>query len=133
MNQNYSIIFFDGVCNLCNGTVDLLISIDHRRVFRYSPLQGEEVKKYNLDIDPNDLDTFYLLDEGIIYKKAQAWKIILKRLGGIWLVPFLLFSLVPNSIANFAYDHVAKNRYRFFGKRDTCRLPTPEERNLFLD
>lgn len=125
-------IFFDGVCNLCNGFVDFLVSRDHERKFLYGPLQGETAKALLGERHIRDLRTVVLWNQGEILEKSDAALAALQQLGGIWVFS-RVFWLVPRPLRDLVYDFVASNRYRLFGKRDSCRLPTPEERVLFLD
>lgn len=130
--KNNPVLIFDGVCNLCNNAVDFFISRDKEKIFRYAPLQGEFAKA-NLDSTRlKNLDSVVLLYEGKLYIKSQAILKALIILG--W--PYRLcgiFKLVPICISDKVYDLIASNRYKFFGKKDSCRLPTVEEKSLFLD
>jgi predicted DCC family thiol-disulfide oxidoreductase YuxK len=129
----FYIIFFDGYCGLCNGAVDFLIQKDKNKKFKYSPLQGEYIKKLNINIDKNNLDTLYVYDGEILLSKTKAWRCLAEELGGIWKFLAILSQILPLFILDFFYDVVAKNCYKIFNKRDVCRLPSPEEQSLFLD
>ena len=125
------VIFFDGYCGLCNGFVDFMIKIDKEGQFKFSPLQSEYAKS-NLDpSDILDLKSVVVLIDGKSYRKAEGVFKALTSIGGVWRMAAILNSF-PNSILNFGYELVAENRYRLFGKRDTCRLPTPEEKSRFI-
>jgi predicted DCC family thiol-disulfide oxidoreductase YuxK len=125
------VIFFDGYCGLCNGFIDFMMRIDKSGQFKFSPLQSEFAKA-NLSVaDVTDLKSVVVLIDGKTYRKAEGVFKAVSTLGGIWKMTALLGSL-PAGILNFGYDMVAENRYRMFGKRDTCRLPTPEERTRFI-
>lgn len=133
MNElHQQIIFFDGVCNLCNGFVDFLMSRDLDRHFHFSPLQGETAKRV-LPADSRErLHSVVLSSQGQMFEKSDAVLMILPQLGGLWTA-FRVFWIIPKFLRDMIYDLVAKNRYFIWGKRETCRLPTPEERKRFLD
>ncbi len=126
------IVFFDGVCGLCNRTVDFVLRRDRRRTFRFAPLQGEAARRR---LDPRDiasLDTIVLIDEAGTHRRSSAVVRILLQLQGIWRLGGCLLWLIPRPVRDLGYRLIAARRYRWFGKRDTCRLPTPEERDRFL-
>jgi predicted DCC family thiol-disulfide oxidoreductase YuxK len=130
---NKPLILFDGVCNLCNGSVQFVIKHDKESKFLFTSLQsdkGQEILKH-FGMNTDDFDTFILLDKGKIYTKSSG---VLKEaaiLGG-WFKIFTIFYLVPTFIRDLFYSFVAKNRYRFFGKKDSCMIPTPELKARFL-
>jgi predicted DCC family thiol-disulfide oxidoreductase YuxK len=127
------LILFDGVCNLCNGSVQFVIKHDKESKFLFTSLQsdkGQEILKH-LGLKTDNFDSFILLDKGEIYTKSSG---VLKEaaiLGG-WFKIFTIFYLVPTFIRDLFYSFVAKNRYRFFGKKDACMIPTPELKARFL-
>ncbi len=130
------IILFDGVCNLCNTMVNFVIEHDQKDAFRFVPLQSEIgqsiLKKIGL-FDKN-IDSIVLYEEGVAYfYKAPAALEIAKGLGGIYSFFAVILNIFPDFILNFGYDFVAKNRYKWFGKKDACMLPTPELKEKFLD
>ncbi|MTI22171.1 DUF393 domain-containing protein [Fulvivirga sp. RKSG066] len=125
-------IFFDGVCNLCNGAINFVIDRDERKKYQFAPLQSEAADKHLPD-EFKSLNTIVLLTkEGRLYKKSRAALEISKYIGGLW---FLLygFVIVPRFIRDGVYDFIATNRYKWFGKRDTCRMPSPELKERFLE
>jgi predicted DCC family thiol-disulfide oxidoreductase YuxK len=126
------IIYFDGVCNLCNGFVDFVIRRDKKHLFHFSALQGNSAREH---LNPLDLglDSVIYFDKGHVYKKSNAVLKITYELGGGYRLLSKLASVFPVFVLNFIYDFIAKNRYVFFGKKNTCRLPIAEERKLFLD
>ncbi len=126
------IIFFDGVCGLCNSFVDLILSADKKGVFLFSPLQGQAAKQYITDLpsESGELSIVYV-DENDIYEQSDATLKILERLGGVWGL-LSIFSFLPRNFRNYIYRLVAVNRYKIFGKRETCRIPTEEEKARFL-
>ena len=126
------VIYFDGYCGLCNGFVDFVLARDRARRFRFAPLQGTTARaRFG---DPGDVDptTILLEEEGTVFQRSTAALRIITALGGIWRLAGLL-RLVPRFIRDAVYDWIARNRYGWFGKRDSCRLPSPEERAVFLD
>lgn len=128
------IILFDGVCNLCDNTVQYIIKKDKKDIFRFIPLQsdlGMQIVKY-IGIDTSKTDSILLYEPGkAYYYKAQAAIKIAGKLGGI-VSALQMFSAFPKGITNAAYDFIAKNRYKWFGKKDECMLPTPEMKSKFL-
>ena len=138
---DHAIVFFDGVCGLCNGFVDFLLARDSRRLFLFAPLQGETAGRLIHDEHhrPGErnrpsrlLDSVVLLEEGIEYRNSTAVVRILHRLGGGWRIVSGLLWVIPRPIRDAGYRLVAVSRYRLFGKKETCRLPTAAERERFL-
>lgn len=129
------IILFDGVCNLCNRTVQFVLEREKEDIFRFAALQSNIGKKLLDDrgIDPSQIDSIVLIEPGVAYytKSTAALKIV-GSLGGIWSAARLL-EWIPERLRNRVYDHVAKNRYRWYGKKEACMVPTPELRAKFLD
>lgn len=125
------VIFFDGYCGLCNGFVDFMMRVDRKAVFKFSPLQSEFAMANLKPEDVTDLKSLVVLVEGETHRKAKGVLLALSSLGGWWKLISIL-RIIPASILNFCYDLIATNRYRLFGKRQTCRLPTPEERTRFI-
>lgn len=128
------IILFDGVCNLCNNAITFVIQRDRKDVFVYAPLQskaGELLAKQH-NIDTNKVDSIILIKNQKTFTKSTAALRIAQNLSGLWpaLVAFLI---IPPFIRNWVYDYVAKNRYKWFGKKDACMIPTPELKAKFLD
>ncbi|MEM7106890.1 MAG: DCC1-like thiol-disulfide oxidoreductase family protein [Bacteroidota bacterium] len=129
-----SVILFDGVCNLCNGAVNFIIDRDKMSQFKFAPLQSEfaERELSNVGINSEDLDTIILLTaNGKVRTKSSAALYIAKGLSGLWPLLFI-FIILPKFIRDLVYDFVARNRYRWFGKSDQCRMPTPELTQRFI-
>ena len=126
-----NVIFFDGYCGLCNGFVDFMMKIDKHKVFKFSPLQSDFAKSTLRPEDITDLKSLVVLTNGKATRKALGVLLALFELGGIWKLAFV-FRIFPTVFLNLIYDFIAKNRYHFFGKRDTCRLPSPEEKSRFI-
>ena len=133
--ENKKIILFDGVCNLCNNAVNIIIDHDKNDVFRYASLQSQLVQQLTLErgIDTSKIDSIILIDPGNAYyiKSTAALQIAKHLSGGYRLLSNFLF--LPESFRNLVYDFIAKNRYKWFGKKDNCRIPTPELKNKFLE
>jgi predicted DCC family thiol-disulfide oxidoreductase YuxK len=131
--EDHPVILFDGVCNFCNGAVNTIIKNDKDRIFRFAALQSEAglqlLKKYNYST--TDLDSFVLIESGKAYKKTNAALRIYPRLGMGWKLLNLLW-ILPEGVRDIGYNIIAKNRYRWFGKKESCMIPTPEVRSLFL-
>ena len=127
------VIFFDGVCGLCNAFVDFVLAHDRERRFLFAPLQGSVAKDLLPPEMTADLNTVVLWRPGQpLLTKSEAALTVLKELGGAWQW-IRVFGAVPGLLADRVYDLVAENRYRIFGRRDVCRVPTSEERAHFLD
>ncbi len=126
------IVFFDGVCGLCNASVDWLLARDDRAVLRFAPIQGETALRMlgRLAGNPESW-SMVLVDDTGRYRRSDAAIRIVRHLGGWWACIGLLL-IIPRGLRDGVYGWVARNRYRFFGRRETCRLPTPAERGRFL-
>jgi predicted DCC family thiol-disulfide oxidoreductase YuxK len=126
------IVFFDGVCGLCNGFVDVILRADKAGALHFAPLQGDTARRL-LPSPPDDAETWSMLymDERGLYTRSDAALEILRRLGGIWSV-LALIRVVPRFLRDAVYGVIARNRYRWFGKRAVCRIPTPKERDRLL-
>jgi predicted DCC family thiol-disulfide oxidoreductase YuxK len=133
MPQEHAIIFFDGVCNLCNGFVQFVINHDPKGYFRFASLQSEEAKPYLKDFKypADELNSVVLFEKGKFYNKSTAALHIFKKLSGAWPT-FFATIIVPRFIRDGVYDFIAANRYRWFGKQESCMLPTPELKQRFL-
>lgn len=126
------IIFFDGVCGMCNGFVDLVLRADREHTFLFAPLQGATARALlpPLSDDPDAWSMIYR-DEAGIHDQSDASLQVYRRLGGLWqLLSFARY--VPPAVRNPVYRIIARNRYRWFGKREACRVPTAAERARFL-
>jgi predicted DCC family thiol-disulfide oxidoreductase YuxK len=131
--NSYPLILFDGVCNLCNSTVDFILRRDKRGLFRFASLQSEPASRLMRErgLDPGSLDSVVLMHGDRVYLRSSAALRIAGLLGG----PLALtgvFWLVPKPLRDAVYRWVAANRYRWFGRRDTCRVPTAAEQARFL-
>ena len=126
-----SIILFDGFCNLCSGSVDFIIQRDRKKIFRFVALQSESGiflrKKFAL---PEETDSVILWQNGRFYFYSEAALIIAKHLNNPWPVLWI-FNYVPIVVRDGIYKWIARNRYKWFGTRQVCRMPVGEERRLF--
>ncbi|MES2769831.1 MAG: DCC1-like thiol-disulfide oxidoreductase family protein [Bdellovibrionota bacterium] len=125
MESNCVIVYFDGVCGLCNRFVDFLLKHDKSKSLKLAPLQTAKRK------NETEINTVILSINGYEYFKSDAAIRALAFLGGFWIT-ILLLLVIPKFLRDSIYEFVAKNRYKWFGKRDTCRIPTPEEKDRFI-
>jgi predicted DCC family thiol-disulfide oxidoreductase YuxK len=128
------IILFDGICNLCEASVQFVIKYDKKDVFRFVALQsdlGKEIIKH-IGLESKNIDNVILYEPGIAYNyKSAAALEIAKNLGGFFHLG-TVFKLIPNGLRNLLYDYVAKNRYQWYGKKESCLVPTIELKSKFL-
>jgi predicted DCC family thiol-disulfide oxidoreductase YuxK len=125
------IVFFDGHCNLCNGFVNFLIRRQKKHSLQVAPLQGTTAKE-KLEASHLELNTIVYFDGEKSWQKSTAVLHILMELGSLWRTLAFAGQIFPRPLRDFIYDLVAKNRYRLFGRQDTCRLPTESEKERFL-
>jgi predicted DCC family thiol-disulfide oxidoreductase YuxK len=128
-----SVVIFDGYCNLCNSSVDFIMRRDPKAHFLFTANQHESGKKILTEQgkNPEEVHTIYLLEGGQLYEKSTAALRIARRLRFPWNLLYVGV-ILPRFIRNPIYDFIARNRYRWLGKKDTCRMPTAEERARFL-
>ena len=133
METARSIVLFDGVCNLCNGAVQFIISRDPEGRFAFASLQSAagQARLRRLGLSTNEFDTFVLVEGGNAYTRSTAALRIARQLPGAWRLLYALM-IVPRPVRDWVYGLVARNRYRLFGRRDSCMLPTPELKAKFL-
>lgn len=128
------VILFDGICNYCNGVVNFIIRQDKKKVFLFATLQsnfGQNIlKENNLPLDV--FETFLLIDNGKLYKKSTAGLKLYNKLPWYWKWT-QIFWIVPKFFRDWVYNIIAKNRYKWFGKKEKCMVPTAELRARFLD
>ena len=133
MEDNKSLLLFDGVCNLCNSSVQFILLRDKKDRFRFASLQSDYgqdlLREHNLPTET--FNSLVLVENGKVYKKSTAALRIARKLKGLWPLLFA-FIIIPPFIRNFVYDIIAKNRYRWFGKKEECMLPRPEWKQKFL-
>jgi len=133
--RNKKIILFDGRCNLCDALVQFVIKHDKNDVFRFVPLQsdlGSQILQH-IGIDPKHTDSIVLYEPGVAYyyKSAAALEIT-RNLGGLFHFG-TFFKIIPTPLRNIVYDYVAKNRYKWYGKKNECLLPTTALKAKFLE
>lgn len=134
LKKAHKILLFDGVCNLCSGSVLFVIKRDAKRQIRYAPIQSKfgQMLMNKYGIEEAYLGSLIFIDEGKVYLKSTGALRLCKYLKGIWPL-FYVLTLIPPFIRNAFYDAVAKYRYKLFGKQETCMVPTIELKSLFLD
>lgn len=127
------VVLFDGVCNLCAWAVQFIIERDPRGIFRFASLQSDTGRRLMAahGLDPGQLDTFVLVEDGRAYTKSTAALKVSRHLSGLWPICHICIAL-PHFVRDPFYGFIAKNRYRWFGKKDSCLMPTPELRAKFL-
>lgn len=134
MNESHPVVLFDGVCNLCNRSVQFIIRRDKKDQFRFAALQGKTgqaiLARHGLPAD--SFNSFILAEGDKIYTRSTGALRMLKKLGGGWSILYG-FIIVPRFIRDWVYDQVARNRYRWFGRQESCMIPTPDLRKKFLD
>lgn len=134
LEKNKKLVLFDGVCNLCNSSIQYIIKHDKHDIFRYAALQSEiglkVLKEFNIDTKKTDSILLYSPGKGVSHKSTAALKIASQL--GFPLNLMRLFLLVPAFIRNWVYDYIARNRYKWYGKKDECMIPTKELRSKFL-
>ena len=131
--SNHVILLFDGVCNYCNRWVNFIIRHDKKKKFRFAALQSEVGKKllkqHNIS---KEADSVVLIYNEKVYLKSSAGLHILFHIGGIYSIPFI-FVLLPEYIRDFYYDIIARNRYKWWGKREKCMIPNIDIKDRFLE
>ncbi len=134
MTSDKKIVLFDGVCNLCSNSVQFIIRHDKKNQFLFGSLQGkagqEYLKKFNLPED--SFNSFMLVENDKLYTRSSGALRMLKHIGNGWQL-FYAFIIVPKFIRDGVYNFIAKNRYKWFGKKEACWIPTPELKGKFLD
>ncbi|MEM1094448.1 MAG: thiol-disulfide oxidoreductase DCC family protein [Bacteroidota bacterium] len=131
--DSHAIVLFDGVCNLCNTSVNYIIDHDPEGYFKVASLQSDAAQALlaNHALPADYLDSLVLVENGEVYMRSTAALRIARRLDGAVRL-LAIFTAIPEPLRDVVYAWVARNRYRWFGKRDTCRMPTPELQGRFL-
>ena len=132
--SDYPVILFDGVCNLCNSSVQFIITRDPKAQFRFASLQSKygQQQMIQFNLPTSELNSVLLIKDGKLYQKSSAALLIARMLTGAWPLMFV-FIIVPPFIRNAVYDFIARNRYKWFGKKDECMIPTPELKSRFIN
>ena len=132
-NSSHPILLFDGVCNLCNQSVQFIINQDQAGLFHFTALQSEVGKtllqKHNLS--PENIDTVVLVEGDKAYTRSSAGLQVLRHLGLPWSL-LSVFLILPKGFRDFVYNYIAKNRYRWFGRQESCMMPTAGLKSRFL-
>ncbi|WP_178988801.1 thiol-disulfide oxidoreductase DCC family protein [Winogradskyella schleiferi] len=134
--NNKQLVLFDGVCNLCNASVLFVIKRDKKDKFLFAPLQStigkEIIEKFNIDTEKTDSILLYNPEKDKLTYKSTAALLVASHLG--FPTSFLsIFLIVPTFIRNWVYNYIAKNRYKWYGKKESCMIPTPELKAKFMD
>lgn len=134
-NLENPVILFDGVCNLCERSVQLVIRNDRKRLFRFASLQSGYAQRLleQHDYQHDELSSVLLVMDGVVYRKSRAALRIARRMDGAWPLIYYLFVLVPAPLADVVYDFVGNRRYRWFGRKEACWVPDEDLRSRFLD
>ena len=132
--QKQTVIFFDGLCNLCNGAVQFTIERDPKNIFQFASLQSgfAKLELQNFEVDLAQMNSFILLENGKLYQQSTAALRVAKKLNGLWPLLYA-FIIVPPFIRNAVYNYIAKNRYKWFGKKESCWVPTPDLKSRFYN
>ncbi len=133
MNKDHDIILFDGVCNLCNGAINFIIERDPNDRYRFAALESDIAQELlaRHEINTDEIDSIVLVRDGEAFAKAGAALRIAKGMSGAWPLLYGLI-IIPKFIADAVYDFIARNRYKWFGKKESCMIPTPELKAKFL-
>ena len=132
-NIDHPIILFDGVCNLCNNSVQFVIRRDQQRKFRFASLQSNVGQHYlqRFGVKP-DVYSIILIQDGRVFDRSSAALEIAKNLSGAWPA-FYTLKIIPKFLRDIVYDFIARRRYKWFGKKDECMIPTPDLKDRFLE
>jgi predicted DCC family thiol-disulfide oxidoreductase YuxK len=133
--MTHPIVLYDGVCGLCNRVVRCILRRDREGVFRFASLQSELAAQIlaKHGVQASVLDTFYVVDGELLWARSDAVSFVLRQLGGVWLTVAFCFQWLPRSIRDWLYGVVVRNRYRVFGKYETCPVPSEAERSRFVE
>ena len=129
------VIYFDGVCNLCNGFVSILIQIDRYQYFKFAPIQGKTAKENNLkfsELKESEQSIVYIDTENNFYYRSNA---VIQILYDLFIFGFLfkIFKIIPLKLRDWLYSNIAAKRYKLFGKKNSCRIPSEAEKKRFLE
>jgi predicted DCC family thiol-disulfide oxidoreductase YuxK len=131
--ENSSIVLFDGVCNFCNSSVNFIIRHDKKKRYKFAALQSDigRVLSEKNAIDQSKIDSIILVENGKVFIKSSAILRISQHLNYLYPL-FFGFVIIPKFIRDGVYDFIAKNRYKWFGKKETCMIPSPEIKSRFI-
>lgn len=130
----HSVILFDGVCNLCNSTIQFIIKKDTKQQFKFASLQSDAARDILLQKSMKNLNlkSIVYISNNKVYLKSSAVLEILWNIGGLYRLS-TIFWIIPKPLRDLVYDFIAKNRYKWYGKKESCMIPSPELKNRFLD
>jgi predicted DCC family thiol-disulfide oxidoreductase YuxK len=133
--RSQPVLLFDGVCNLCNSTVDFILHYDKSQRILFASQQSEagQALMQRYSVNPTHLSSVILIDQGRVYKRSDAALRTGELMGGFWCELGRIGYVIPKFFRDYIYNWIAQNRYRWFGKRAECRMPSLEERLRFLD
>ena len=134
IEKNEFVVYYDGICGLCDFFVNLIVKIDSKGILKFSSLQGPSGQKLlnDLKFNTEELDTVIFRINDQVYTKSTAVFKIIKSIGGFWRV-FLVFDLLPTPFSYFIYKKIAKNRYKLFGKLEQCDISKFNKPGQFID
>ena len=133
-SDTHPVLLFDGVCNLCNGSIQFIIPRDPEGTLRFAPLQSDlgEMVRASVGLSTDDLETVVLVDDGMAYTKSDAAIRVGERLGGVYRL-LSLGRLIPRSLRDRIYDFVADHRYDWFGRKEQCMIPDDDVSDRFIE
>jgi predicted DCC family thiol-disulfide oxidoreductase YuxK len=137
--MEHPVLFYDGVCGLCNRTVQFVLRYDPEKKFRFAPLQSVYAARLlgKKGVDASDLNSFYIAvfrEEGeVLLKQSEAAVFVFQELPGIWPVVARVLRLVPRALRDWGYRVIARNRYQLFGKYEKCPVPSSSDRERFIE
>lgn len=132
--STHPVLLFDGVCHFCDSAVQFVLKMDKKEEFLFAPLQSEHGQQLlkEAGLPPDYCDSLVLAENGRYYAKSDGVLRIAKRLPGMWKLLYA-YKIIPRPLRDAVYDIVAQNRYKWFGKKESCRIPLPHERKRFLN
>lgn len=134
-DTDHPLVLFDGICNLCESTVQFIVRYDSKALFRFAPLQSTAAQDMlaRFEYQGEALDSVLLVSDGEVYCKSRAALRIARQLDGAWPLFYYLFFWIPPSIADLVYNFIGNHRYKWFGKKDVCWIPDDKLRQRFID
>ena len=133
LSKTNPILLFDGVCNLCNGAVQFVIKYGSKNTLRFTALQSETGQQIleHFNLPKEEIFSVILVENEQVYVRSSAALRMYKNMGGFWSLMYF-FIIIPNPIRDAFYNFIAKNRYKWFGEKENCMIPTPELKSRFL-
>jgi predicted DCC family thiol-disulfide oxidoreductase YuxK len=134
VNEQLQIVYFDGVCNLCEGTVQFLLRRNKKKNLLFASLQSNAGQKMlsQFGLPLNNFNSFVFVENGKLYQRSTGALRVTKYLSGMWPMLYA-FIIIPSFIRSAVYDYIARNRYKWYGQKNECWVPTPELKQRFLD